>query len=75
MKRPTEEQTKQRETETAVWDQNWLQAERELAEISERDEAEAAVSRYTSNRQARDVHRVTVRSERRQECKTASAVK
>ncbi len=69
MRRPTEEQPKRRETETAVWDQNWLLAERELKEISERDEAEAAVSRYSFNERARDVCRVTVRSERHQERK------
>ena len=65
MKKPTEEQTATREAKTAVWDQNWSQAERELAEIRERDEAEAAVWRYVANRRRRDVHRVRIRSERR----------
>jgi len=69
MKKPPQEQNERLETETTAWDENWLQAERELKEVSERDEVEAVVWRNTAIRQGRDVHRVTVRPERRSEYK------
>jgi hypothetical protein len=77
VKKIPEEQTGRREMRTAVWDQNWLQAERELTEISERDEAEAeaVVWRNTAVRRRRDVHRVTVRPERRPEHKKDAGIK
>ena len=75
MKKPPDEQTGRQEAETTAWDQNWLQAERELTEISERDEAEAMAWRDTAIRRGRDAHRVTVRPERRPQYKKGAETK
>ncbi len=76
MKKPTEEQIKRRAYEIYLKHgkpgrdlQNWLQAERELTERSEREETEATVWEDTSTRRGRDADRVTVHSERREEYK------
>jgi hypothetical protein len=76
MKNPTQEQIKRRAYEIYLNHgklgsdlQNWLRAEQELTEISERDQIETAVWEDTSTRRGRDTHRVTIRPERDQEYK------
>ncbi len=71
MKTSLDEQIGGRETETAAWEQDWLQAEQELTEISERDKAEAAVWRDMAVRRRRDVHRITVCPEHKKNAQTA----
>lgn len=74
--KPTEEQIKRRAYEIYLKHgkpgkdlQNWLQAERELIELSERDETENTVWEDTSTRRGMDTDRVTVRPGGRQEYK------
>jgi hypothetical protein len=76
MKRPTEEQIRRRAYEIYQKHgkpgrdlQNWLQAERELTELSEREETATSVWEDTSTRRGGDADRVAVRSGRNSEYK------
>ena len=75
MKKPSKEQIRKRAYEVYLKHgkpgrdlQNWLQAERELTEISEREETETAVWEDTSTRRGVD-YTVTIGSNRNQEFK------
>ena len=75
MKKPSEEQIRKRAYEIYLKHrqpgrdlQNWLQAERELMEVSERRETETAVWEDTSTRRGVEEN-VTIGSNRNQEFK------